>query len=83
MKEKIHENTDLVLKTAFKKKISPRRAGKEIAIKRLHKRLIELNKKPKKRIPTRATKTSNMKRIKSKKIHSLKKVLRQKPKNDE
>jgi glutamate dehydrogenase (NAD(P)+) len=37
VKEKIHENTDLVLKTAFKKKISPRRAGKEIAIKRLKK----------------------------------------------
>ena len=57
--------------------------NKEIALRRLHKRLIELNQKPKKRIPTRATKTSNMKRIKSKKIHSLKKALRQTPKNDE
>ena len=57
--------------------------NKEIALKRLHKRLIELNWKPKKRIPTRATKTSNIKRIKSKKIHALKKALRQKPKNEE
>tara|TARA_B110000116_G_C16745727_1_gene540810 strand:- start:1085 stop:1429 length:345 start_codon:yes stop_codon:yes gene_type:complete len=57
--------------------------NKEIALRRLHKKLIELNRKPKKRIPTRATKSSNIKRIKSKKIHSLKKALRQKPKNNE
>ena len=37
VKEKIHKNTDLVLKTAFKKKISPRQAGREIALKRLKK----------------------------------------------
>ena len=44
--------------------------NKEIAVKRLHKKLIELNKKPKKRIPTKATFSSRIKRVQSKKIHS-------------
>ena len=57
--------------------------NKEIAVKRLHKKLIELNQKPKKRIPTKATKSSKIKRIESKKIHSQKKALRQKPKKYE
>jgi len=57
--------------------------NKEIAVKRLHKKLIELNKKPKKRIPTKATLTSKIKRVQSKKIHSQKKALRKKPMNDE
>ena len=57
--------------------------NKEIALKRLYKRLIELNKKPKKRIPTKATRASKFKRIQSKKNQSIKKSLRQKPKNDE
>tara|TARA_X000001036_G_scaffold184387_1_gene174163 strand:+ start:102 stop:446 length:345 start_codon:yes stop_codon:yes gene_type:complete len=57
--------------------------NKEIAVRRLHKKLMELNQKPKKRIPTKVTRASKVKRIKSKKIHSLKKALRQKPKNDE
>ena len=57
--------------------------NKEIAVKRLHKKLIELNKKPKKRIPTKATFSSRIKRVQSKKIHSQKKALRKKPKNDE
>ena len=57
--------------------------NKEIAVRRLHKKLMELNQKPKKRIPTKVTRASKVKRIKSKKIHSLKKALRQKPNNDE
>ena len=57
--------------------------NKEIAVRRLYKKLIELNQKPKKRIPTKVTRASKVKRIKSKKIQSLKKALRQKPKNDE
>ena len=57
--------------------------NKEIAVRRLHKKLMELNQKPKKRIPTKVTRASKVKRIKSKKIHSLKKALRQKPKNHE
>lgn len=35
VKHKIHHNTDLVLKVAFEKKISPRKAGMEIASKRV------------------------------------------------
>ena len=57
--------------------------NKEIALKRLREKLIKLNQKPKKRVPTRATKASKEKRIQNKKIHSQIKVLRQKPKTDE
>ena len=37
IREKLCKNTDLVLKRAFKKKISPRKAGTEIAMNRLKK----------------------------------------------
>ncbi len=57
--------------------------NKEIALKRLREKLIELNRKPKKRVPTKATKSSKEKRLQSKKIQSQKKALRQKPKTDE
>ena len=33
-------------------------ATKKLQLRRLHKKLVELNRKPKKRIPTRATKSS-------------------------
>ena len=57
--------------------------NKDIALRRLREKLNELNQKPKKRVPTKATRTSKEKRLQSKKIQSLKKVLRQKPKTDE
>jgi len=57
--------------------------NKDIALKRLREKLIELNRKPKKRVPTKATRTSKEKRLQSKKIQSQKKALRQKPKTDE
>ncbi len=57
--------------------------NKDIALRRLREKLIELNRKPKKRVPTKATRTSKEKRLQSKKIQSQKKALRQKPKTDE
>ena len=57
--------------------------NKEIALKRLRKKLVELNHKPKKRILTLKTKASHEKRIQSKKFQSQKKALRQKPNTDE
>ena len=57
--------------------------NKEIAIKRLKERLIQLAHKPKKRFSTKPTKSSNEKRIQSKKIHSQKKNFRQKPNRDD
>jgi|TARA_B100000035_G_C20875113_1_gene498003 protein subunit release factor B len=57
--------------------------NKEIALNRLRDKLIELNRKPKKRVPTKATRSSQEKRIQNKKIQSQKKALRQKPKSDE
>lgn len=57
--------------------------NKDIALRRLREKLIELNRKPKKRVPTKATRSSKEKRIQSKKIQSQKKALRQKPKRDE
>lgn len=57
--------------------------NKDIALRRLREKLIELNRKPKKRVLTKATRTSKEKRLQSKKIQSQKKALRQKPKTDE
>ncbi len=57
--------------------------NKDIALKRLREKLNELNRKPKERVPTKATRTSKEKRLQSKKIQSQKKALRQKPKTDE
>jgi len=57
--------------------------NKDIALRRLREKLTELNRKPKKRVPTKATRTSKEKRLQSKKIQSQKKALRQKPKTDE
>jgi protein subunit release factor A len=57
--------------------------NKDIALRRLREKLNELNRKPKKRVPTKATRTSKEKRLQSKKIQSQKKALRQKPKTDE
>ena len=53
--------------------------NKAIALSRLRKKLEALNKKQKKRIPTRATKASRQRRLKAKKNQSTKKDLRKKP----
>ena len=53
--------------------------NKEIALSRLRKKLEALNKKQKKRIPTRATRASKEKRLQTKKKQSQKKDLRKKP----
>ena len=52
--------------------------NKAIALSRLRKKLEALNKKQKKRIPTRATKASKQRRLKAKKNQSTKKDLRKK-----
>lgn len=57
--------------------------NKEIALKRLREKLNTMNQKPKKRVPTRATRSSKEKRIQTKKIQSQKKILRRKPNTDE
>ena len=57
--------------------------NKEIALKRLREKLDTMNQKPKKRVPTRATRSSKEKRIQIKKIQSQKKILRRKPNTDE
>jgi len=57
--------------------------NKDIALSRLRGKLKDLEKKRKKRISTRPTKTSNERRILSKKKHSEKKELRKKPKTDD
>ena len=44
--------------------------NKDIALRRLREKLNELNRKPKKRVPTKATRTSKEKRLQSKKIQS-------------
>ena len=59
------------------------KTGKRISPKSSMKIEHNNNKKPKKRIPTKATFSSRIKRVQSKKIHSQKKALRKKPKNDE
>ena len=53
--------------------------NKEIALDRLRKKLEALNKKRKKRIPTRATRGSKERRLKAKKNQSTKKDFRKKP----
>ena len=53
--------------------------NKAIALSRLRKKLEALNKKQKKRIPTRATRASKEKRLQTKKKQSQKKDLRKKP----
>ena len=57
--------------------------NKEIALFRLRKKLEALNKKQKKRIPTRATRASKEKRLQTKKKQSQKKDLRKKPSKEE
>jgi len=57
--------------------------NKEIALKQLREKLDTMNQKPKKRVPTRATRSSKEKRIQIKKIQSQKKILRRKPNTDE
>ena len=57
--------------------------NKEIALKRLREKLNTMNQKPKKRVPTKATRSSKEKRIQTKKIQSQKKIHRQKPNTDE
>jgi protein subunit release factor A len=52
--------------------------NKQIAFSRLRKKLETLNKKCKKRIPTRATRASKEKRLQAKKNQSTKKDLRKK-----
>ncbi len=53
--------------------------NKEIALDRLRKKLEALNKRRKKRIPTRATRGSKERRIQAKKNQSTKKDFRKKP----
>ena len=53
--------------------------NKEIALDRLRKKLAALNKKRKKRIPTRATRASKERRLQAKKNQSTKKDFRKKP----
>jgi len=53
--------------------------NKEIALDRLRKKLEALNKRRKKRIPTRVTRGSKERRIKAKKNQSTKKDFRKKP----
>ena len=57
--------------------------NKEIALSRLRKKLEALNKKQKKRIPTRVTRASKEKRLQSKRKQSQKKDLRKKPSKEE
>ena len=57
--------------------------NKEIALKRLREKLEAMNQKPKKRVLTKATRSSKEKRIQTKKYQSQKKILRQKPNIDE
>ena len=57
--------------------------NKEIALSRLRKKLEALNKKQKKRIPTRATRASKEKRLQDKNKQSQKKDLRKKPSKEE
>ena len=57
--------------------------NKEIALSRLRKKLEALYKKQKKRIPTRATRSSKEKRLQSKRKQSQKKDLRKKPSDEE
>jgi len=57
--------------------------NKEIALSRLQKKLEALNKKQKKRIPTRATRSSKEKRLQAKRKQSQKKDLRKKPSEEE
>ena len=44
VKEKLLNNTDLVLKTAFKKNITPRKAAMEIALTRIRNAMKRRNK---------------------------------------
>ena len=57
--------------------------NKEIALSRLRKKLEALNKKQKKRIPTRGTRASKEKRLQSKRKQSQQKDLRKKPSKEE
>lgn len=57
--------------------------NKAIALNRLREKLESLNKKRKKRIPTKPTRSSKEKRIQAKKRQSEKKVLRKKPNREE
>ena len=57
--------------------------NKQIALERLRKKLIVLNRKPKKRVPTKSTTASKERRIHAKKKQSQKKDLRKKPSEKE
>ena len=57
--------------------------NKEIALSRLREKLKALNKKQKKRIPTRVTRASKEKRLQAKRKQSQKKDLRKKPSKEE
>ena len=57
--------------------------NKEIAFSRLRKKLEALNKKRKKRIPTRPTKASRKRRLQAKKNQSIKKAFRKNPSAEE
>ncbi|MBT3662950.1 MAG: peptide chain release factor-like protein [Candidatus Marinimicrobia bacterium] len=59
------------------------RRNKYIALDRLRKKLIVLNHKPKKRVPTKITFAAKERRMRAKKKQSQKKEYRQKPKTDE
>ena len=57
--------------------------NKDIALRRLRKKLDALSRKPKRRIKTKTPKSAHKKRIKAKKQQSEKKNLRQKPNLDD
>ncbi len=57
--------------------------NKAIALRRLREKLVELNRKPKKRVPTKTTKAAKEKRIQTKRKQSQKKELRKKPDQDD
>ena len=57
--------------------------NKDIALRRLRKKLDALSRKPKRRIKTKTPKYAHNKRIKAKKQQSEKKTLRQKPDLDD
>ena len=72
----IHRKTKIVVMCQDERS---QHRNKEIAFSRLRKKLEELNKKQKKRIPTRATRASKERRLQAKKNQSIKKDFRKKP----
>ena len=75
-----HRETKIVVTCQYERS---QYRNKEIAFSRLRKKLEGLNKKRKRRIPTRATRASKERRIQAKKNQSTKKDFRKKPSAEE